>query len=90
MVVEVERGRYVIAALVPEVGQLEKSRMAQGDGCKDHQPEQSRGDVAEPCRYAFNTLGQTMHWLQGKRRGRIGHVLQIRLGPLLHGGHARS
>ena len=49
VMVEVQRGRNVVAALVPVVGQAEQGQVAERDRCEEQKPEQPRwqgGDAA--------------------------------------------
>jgi hypothetical protein len=43
MMVEVQRGRDVVSALIPVVGQTEQGDVAERDRGEEQQPEQPRG-----------------------------------------------
>ena len=58
---EVERGGYVVAALIPEVGQAKKGQVADRDSCEEEQKEGRSGKGSEPGARLANSIDGSVH-----------------------------
>ena len=59
--IEVQRGRNVITALVPEVGKVQEGEMAEGDASKEEGEEDRPRKTDEPRERSTQAIGGKLH-----------------------------